>query len=477
MSATTCWNCRQTVQAGAATCLWCGVAQKSTPTQFVVAPDGAAAAGAIPPAPVTAPGVQTPLAPSAVGLPRASATRPRPVPGLGASLGPAFRGSAASVGAQVAAFTVDVVLVGALVGGIWAFTQSAVWAGIALLEALVFLWVLEARTGATPGAALVRLRFAKADAPYSPGIGRVLVKNLVFGTGFLVAAVGAWAVAASGGMDSTGRRRSLAARAAGIQPVAIPTASRPTGAIVSGPSVTAAPREPAPLQVPPQALKNAADVLQAVPGAQPAAPAALAAAPVAPAAAPVAPAVPAPVPSLPAPVPGLGALEDSVSMSATGASHGSTATEAGVHAHAVQPTATPAGHEALVLPAADDSQDGGTLLLIFDTGQREQLPLPVAVNLGRKPVATAEGDALIAVQDPEGTVSKTHLRLEYARGRAWVADQGSTNGTDLIDDEGAVTRLAPHTRTLLEQGTRVRIGNRAFTLSVLLDSQPSGAHS
>lgn len=259
MSATTCWNCRQTVQAGAATCLWCGVAQKSTPTQFVVAPDGAAAAGAIPPAPVTAPGVQTPLAPSAVGLPRASATRPRPVPGLGASLGPAFRGSAASVGAQVAAFTVDVVLVGALVGGIWAFTQSAVWAGIALLEALVFLWVLEARTGATPGAALVRLRFAKADAPYSPGIGRVLVKNLVFGTGFLVAAVGAWAVAASGGMDSTGRRRSLAARAAGIQPVAIPTASRPTGAIVSGPSVTAAPREPAPLHVPPQALKNAAD--------------------------------------------------------------------------------------------------------------------------------------------------------------------------------------------------------------------------
>lgn len=477
MSATTCWNCRQTVQAGAATCLWCGVTQKSSPTQFVVAPDGAAAAGAIPPAPGTAPGVQTALAPSAVGLPRASATRPRPVPGLGASLGPAFRGSAASVGAQVAAFTVDAVLVGALVGGIWAFTQSAVWAGIALLEALVFLWVLEARTGATPGAALVRLRFAKADAPYSPGIGRVFVKNLVFGTGFLVAAVGAWAVAASGGMDSTGRRRSLAARAAGIQPVAIPTASRPTGAIVSGPSVSAAPREPAPLHVPPQALKNAADVLQAVPGAQPAAPAALAATPVAPAAAPVAPAVPAPVPSLPAPVPGLGALEDSVSMSATGASHASTATETGVHAHAVQPTATPAGHAALVLPAADDSQDGGTLLLIFDTGQREQLPLPVAVNLGRKPVATAEGDALIAVQDPEGTVSKTHLRLEYARGRAWVTDQGSTNGTDLIDEEGAVTRLAPHTRTLLEQGTRVRIGNRAFTLSVLLDSQPSGAHS
>jgi hypothetical protein len=110
----------------------------------------------------------------------------------------------------------------------------------------------------------------------------------------------------------------------------------------------------------------------------------------------------------------------------------------------------------------------GTLLLIFDTGQREQLATPVAVNLGRNPVVTEPTDKLITVADPESTVSKTHLRLEHSRGSTWVTDGGSTNGTEILSDEGEVTKLAPGARILLDEGVRVRVGNRAFTISILL---------
>jgi len=69
------------------------------------------------------------------------------------------------------------------------------------------------------------------------------------------------------------------------------------------------------------------------------------------------------------------------------------------------------------------------------------------------------------------TVSKTHLRLEHSRGRTWVTDGGSTNGSDLLDDEGGVTTLAPGNRVLLDEGVRVRIGNRAFTISLILGGE------
>jgi pSer/pThr/pTyr-binding forkhead associated (FHA) protein len=165
--------------------------------------------------------------------------------------------------------------------------------------------------------------------------------------------------------------------------------------------------------------------------------------PPAPVAAPVAPAPAAPVP---APIP----------------------QDAPVPAPQDAPSAPPAS--APPAPAAPAS-DEGTLLLIFDTGQREQLPSPVAVNLGRNPAPTEPGDHTIAVQDPESTVSKTHLRLEHAGGRTFVTDLGSTNGTDLLEEDGDVVRLTAGERTLVDEGTRVRVGNRAFTISLLLGGQ------
>ncbi|NKF30923.1 FHA domain-containing protein, partial [Pseudomonas sp. BGM005] len=104
------------------------------------------------------------------------------------------------------------------------------------------------------------------------------------------------------------------------------------------------------------------------------------------------------------------------------------------------------------------ASDTGALLLIFDTGQRVQLPLPLAANLGRGPVASAHDDRLVIVTDPDSSVSKTHLRIEHSRGRTWVTDFGSTNGSDVRSDDGQTTELVAGERMLLDDADRVRIG-------------------
>jgi len=147
-------------------------------------------------------------------------------------------------------------------------------------------------------------------------------------------------------------------------------------------------------------------------------------------------------------------------------------------ASAARTDAPPAFGSVTVAPVEDQPASGrgvelptgteASLLLVFDTGQREQLPAPVAVNLGRNPVASVAGDRLIAVQDPESTVSKTHARLEHSRGSTWITDGGSTNGSEIISDEGVVTPLERGVPTLLEEGSRVRLGRRVFTVSIVL---------
>jgi pSer/pThr/pTyr-binding forkhead associated (FHA) protein len=82
-------------------------------------------------------------------------------------------------------------------------------------------------------------------------------------------------------------------------------------------------------------------------------------------------------------------------------------------------------------------------------------------------------DRLVIVTDPDSSVSKTHLRLEHSRGRTWVTDFGSTNGSDIRSDEGQTTELVAGERVLLDDADRVRIGNRSFTISLLLATDSS----
>lgn len=367
------------------------------------------------------------------------------------TIGPEFAGTAAGTGRRLAAFTLDVLVIAA-VGLIVGFsTASTALGAVALLQAALALWVLEARTGATVGKAMLRLRTARDDRPFSPGAGRTFARGLITALGFVVAAVGAWVVVASSAWDASGRRRSWADRAAQTVVVAVPTraarAAMPQPAAVESFSRAAA-VEHAP--VPAGGSIIGAPAVRPAPGQVAVPPGLIQGAP-----GQIAPASAAAVTAAP--------------RRATVAVEPAYASAASAHAAPAAAPAAPAPAAGAPGPVAGAEGTEGSLLLIFDTGQREQLPLPVVVNLGRNPSASEPGDRLVTVRDPDSSVSKTHLRLEYARGRAFVTDGGSTNGTEVLGDDGPV-RLAPGARTPLEDGDRVRLGNRTLTLSLLLAS-------
>lgn len=345
------------------------------------------------------------------------------------SLPPAF-GTPATIGARLAAFTIDVSVVVIAAGAAGLLSSSAVLGAFVGAEAILALWILQARLGVGPGGALLRLRVSRAEAPYSPGAGRAFVRGSLVGLGGLVLIVGAWVVQASAAWDRSGRRRSWADRAAQTVVLSVPPRGREDDA-ESGYAL-ASPTVVRPSAVAPRPSEAAARVAAA-------------------SAVPLASAWGA----LPAPAQAIAQVPLELTSPAPAREAAGSLLEA---------EAAPASAATPMVSAAP----GGSILLVFDTGQREQLVLPTAVNLGRNPVATEPGDALIAVTDPDRLISKTHLRLEHDGETAWVTDAGSTNGSELVDDDGTARVLASGVRTRLEDDMRVRLGERSFTLSRLI---------
>lgn len=324
-------------------------------------------------------------------------------------------GAPATVGVRLGAFSVDAALV-VISSGV-AFLLGSPVLGIAVAaEALLGLWILQARRGLTPGALLFGLRAARVDEPVVPGAGRAFVRGSLVVLGGLVLVAGAWVVVASAAFDKSGRRRSWADRAAGTVLLAVPkdkTTDADEARGLSEPTVHARPstsREP---------LRVDAAVVDL----------------------PEAPAWETPLVAIDAPA------------------------AAGERAPVIAPGPVAVTPEpAASAPRTEHAQ----LLIVFDTGQREQIDLPAAVNFGRAPVSNEPGDLLIVVDDPDRLISKTHLRLEHDGENAWVIDAGSTNGSEIISDDGTVHALRPGARTLLEDGARVRLSERVFTLSRLI---------
>ncbi|MFB9954848.1 RDD family protein [Cellulomonas denverensis] len=133
-----------------------------------------------------------------------------------------FRGRPAGVGARLAALGIDALVVVTIAAAAWFGSGSATVTAVLAAEGVIALAVWEARRGLTAGNAVLRLRAARDDRPYSPGIGRQLARASVLGAGVLVAGVGAVLVACSAAWDPTGRRRTWADRVAGTLVVAVP---------------------------------------------------------------------------------------------------------------------------------------------------------------------------------------------------------------------------------------------------------------
>ena len=104
----------------------------------------------------------------------------------------------------------------------------------------------------------------------------------------------------------------------------------------------------------------------------------------------------------------------------------------------------------------------GVLLLDDGTG----FALDADYVLGREPLLdedVAAGRARpLRISDPDGTVSRLHLRVSLVGWQVEVIDLGSANGSVLQPVTGPEARLNPHDPVIIEPGSRVAVGHRSF---------------
>lgn len=493
-----CANCGEPLRPEQRFCVRCGTPvlaqQAATPTPVTqLAPIYGGAPVYSPPVPQAPPVAMPVMPPSApMAMPPQAQMQPQPPAPRRAQrerqvvdLGAEFNGlRPATTGRRVLAYTIDVVAVTLIAAIVWVATSSVVYGMVVALELVIGLVAWQATKGLTLGNLLLSVRTTRNDRPFTPGIGRGFARSGVTAAGFLVGAAGGWVLTASSAWDPSGKNRGWQDRIAGTLTVAVPASSAAAApaAAAAVPAAGFAPQAvgPAGYQAP---QVSSTRMLVAEPQGEGqreqavtpprAAPAAATQAAVAPAAQPVPQAVPQPAPSVPAApaapahaAPAAPAVQPTVSPSAPAVPVMPSLvppvpTTAQPAVSAIQPASVP------ITPAPTPV---GSLLFMFDTGQRETVASPGSGYLGRNPTATSLGEQVISVQDPDKSVSKVHLHFEARGAQLWITDQGSTNGTDLIDDEGQVVALSAGERVEVPAGSRVRLGDRTFAVSAMPSS-------
>lgn len=406
----------------------------------------------------------------------------------------------ASTGTRLIAFAIDLLVVFVIAALVWAATKSLLLGVLAVLEVVVILAFLDARRGITVGNLVMRIRTVRDDSPYSPGIARGFLRSLVLGAGSLVGIVGGFVVVATSSGDPMNMGRSWADRVGRTLVVRVPTRAE-REAWEQGAEAWAANALVAPganTRAAHNTTSGAARSQQApliAPGRMPHATQAPQT--------PLAHQVPQIHQAHQAPQ---GAQASQAQASQAQPSHlqAETLHDPRPNGHPQQPSHVPVESRQLrPVPVPQVERDGGDtgqtppntglptgvvsvespvaspqpvrqvvegeqLLLTFDTGQRVQLPLPLALNLGRRPEPTEADDQLCIVKDPDSSVSKTHLRLESRGESVWLTDLGSTNGSAVLDDTGEAMPLTAGARVRLEDGYRVKLGNRSFTVATVM---------
>ncbi|MCS4276671.1 pSer/pThr/pTyr-binding forkhead associated (FHA) protein [Mycetocola sp. BIGb0189] len=69
---------------------------------------------------------------------------------------------------------------------------------------------------------------------------------------------------------------------------------------------------------------------------------------------------------------------------------------------------------------------------------------------------------IIAIEDTDRSISRTHLILGVYSDELWVADAASGNGSVLVYPDGNAYPLDPWTRYVVDPGSTVRFGDRWF---------------
>ena len=386
------------------------------------------------------------------------------------------------MGRRVAAFVVDLAVTALVVGGVYLATGELLYAALALVEVPVALCVWEARSGRTVGNTLLRIRTVRTDGPFAPGIGRSTVRGLVVLAGFLVAAVGQFVVVASGAWDRSPLKQGwhdVLARTTMIDVSRRSSSRRAAGRAAQGANPSAGVRQPVfhdPVVIAPEVPSGRADLaappaptlaraaqITPVPLA-PVPPASASVAPTQPAPAPLAPTQPAPprrapahsAPAHRAPTAPLPATAPALSSPASAGPH-PVPVWAPPPMSGAPATTTPAPHA----PARRAETVG--FLLSFDNGQ--SFTVHGSGLVGRKPQSAPgeQHDDLLAVDDENRSLSKTHLEFGIDEGGFWVTDRGSTNGTSVLTAHGEPLDVLVGVRIHVPGDGSVRVGRRQFT--------------
>ena len=106
-----------------------------------------------------------------------------------------------------------------------------------------------------------------------------------------------------------------------------------------------------------------------------------------------------------------------------------------------------------------------TARVTFDTGV--DYPFGGSIVLGRNPVAPASRPTAspVPVDDPDRTVSKTHVVLTATREGVLVEDLHSTGGTVVVHADGQETPVVPGSPVVAAPGDTVRYGQRSVIIN------------
>ena len=374
-----------------------------------------------------------------------------------------------------------------------AFNTLNVMTGVMAFAWLAFVILKLVRTGASPLMALTGVRWVRYDsgAPAGwAGLGKLLLQSVI---GTLTFGVGSIIICFAS-MDQM--NRTWFDRALGIVPINT-NAGRDTY------KTPVIPQSQAPLQpvvYPWNATASAAAFLPPVPSV-PSVPFAPSAPPSVPSAPPFVPLSAPPAPPAPEPeatqVPWASAASDPVptpptQVSAPAAtapssdyigstpwSNSDSDASEGEPAATEQPlsfsphsssysTNQQASDSSLSQDDADDRTQLGvrydTARVTFDTGVT--YPFGGTIVLGRNPLAPASHPTAspVPVDDPQRSVSKTHVALTATREGVLVEDLHSTGGTVVVRADGEETPVLPGAPVHARAGDTVRYGQRSVVI-------------
>lgn len=130
---------------------------------------------------------------------------------------------------------------------------------------------------------------------------------------------------------------------------------------------------------------------------------------------------------------------------------------------AAERAAGTSGEQAAPVVVVESTTERIAARLVDDTGR--SVALARSALIGRDPAAAPGEDVehLMALDDPDRTVSKTHLRIDVAEHGVTVTDRGSSNGTT-AHIGGADHPLEPGVALGVPLGTTLRLGERTLTV-------------